>query len=121
MDCGVHVTAPKIEIHLKCLNRHVDLVGEAYDLAIRESLEPHDNATLSRRYLGSHSQCLVASPTLFERGKIPKNMQELKAYPSLAFGFPLWTEVELRCIYGMNGCSWTRRIKRGAFSTPHVW
>ncbi|OYR07833.1 lysR substrate binding domain protein [Brucella grignonensis] len=80
---------PKIEIHLKCLNRHVDLVGEAYDLAIRESLEPHDNATLSRRYLGSHSQCLVASPTLFERGKIPKNMQELKAYPSLAFGFPI--------------------------------
>lgn len=80
---------PKIDIHLKCLNRRIDVIGEAYDLAIREDAELHDHATLVTRYLGSDPQRLIASPALFKGADLPRTMQSLKQYPSLAFGFPI--------------------------------
>ena len=79
---------PKVEVHLKCMNRRVDLIGEGYDFAIREDAEPQDDGALVSRRLGASPQCLVASAELLDGNSAPASLKDLAKFPSLAFGFP---------------------------------
>lgn len=55
---------PAVEVHLKSLNRPVDLIAEGFDLAIRVRFPPLDDTGLVMRKLDDSRQCLVASPAL---------------------------------------------------------
>lgn len=79
---------PKVEIHLKCLNRWVDVIGEGYDIAIREDTGGQENGTLLIRHIGTIPQCLVANPRLLGASPPPSTPEDLAALPSLAFCFP---------------------------------
>jgi DNA-binding transcriptional LysR family regulator len=77
---------PAVEVHLKSLNRPVDVIAEGFDLAIRARFPPLDNTGLVMRKLDDSQQCLVASPELIS-GPL-KSPAELHGLPSLDLGPP---------------------------------
>ena len=81
------VTHPKVEVHLQSTNRHVDVIGEGLDLAIRVRFPPLEHTDLVMRKLDESTQCLVASPSLLggRRLMVPADLGEL---PSLDLGPP---------------------------------
>lgn len=76
---------PKVEIHLKCLNRRIDVIGDGYDLAIYEGTTSLEHSALVSRKLGTNLQCLVASPGLLEGRKLPLRAEDLADLPSVAY------------------------------------
>jgi DNA-binding transcriptional LysR family regulator len=55
---------PKVHIHLESTDRHVDIIAERFDLAIRVSFTPPEDSSLVMKTLSSSPQQLVASPQL---------------------------------------------------------
>jgi DNA-binding transcriptional LysR family regulator len=79
---------PKVRVHLKALNRKVDLVAEGYDLAIRVGVEAVEQADLVMRKLGETEQRLIGSPDLLKDCPPVEVPTDLGAMPSLDFGLP---------------------------------
>ncbi len=79
---------PKVQVHLKALNRKVDLIAEGYDLAIRVGTEALDQADLVMRKLGETEQGLVGSPTLLKGCPPTEAPTDLSTIPSLDLGLP---------------------------------
>lgn len=75
---------PAVEVHLKSLNRSVDVIAEGFDLAIRVRFPPLDDTGLVMRKLDDSQQCLVASPDLLDR-PIASPI-DLNGLPSLDLG-----------------------------------
>ena len=75
---------PSVEVHLKSLNRPVDVIAEGFDLAIRVRFPPLDDTGLVMRKLDESQQCLVASPGLISG--LVKSPLELHGFPSLDLG-----------------------------------
>lgn len=75
---------PAVEVHLKSLNRPVDVIAEGFDLAIRVRFPPLDDTGLVMRKLDDSHQCLVASPALLT-GSIASPV-DLDGLPSLDLG-----------------------------------
>ncbi|SNS94530.1 DNA-binding transcriptional regulator, LysR family [Sphingomonas laterariae] len=75
---------PAVEVHLKSLNRPVDLIAEGFDLAIRVRFPPLDDTGLVMRKLDDSRQCLVASPDLVS-GALA-SPADLHGLPSLDLG-----------------------------------
>lgn len=80
---------PKIEMQVKAFNRRVDLVGEGYDVVVRIGQPLTEPTTLATRKLGEISQCLVASPRLFDSRPFPETPPDLGSLPTLDFGLHL--------------------------------
>ena len=77
---------PAIEVHLESTNRHVDVIAEGFDIAIRVRFPPLNPTDLVMRKLDESTQCLVASPRL-----VPTQLQspaDLHGLPSLDLGPP---------------------------------
>lgn len=55
---------PGVELHLDATNRHVDVVAEGIDIAIRVRFPPLASTDLVMRKLDISTQCLVGSPGL---------------------------------------------------------
>lgn len=73
-----------VELHLDATNRHVDVMAEGVDIAIRVRFPPLTSTDLVMRKLDTSTQCLVGSPAL-----IPQPLQslaELSGLPSLDVG-----------------------------------
>ena len=79
---------PKVRVHLKALNRKVDLVAEGYDLAIRVGVEAVEQADLVMRKLGETEQRLIGSPDLLKDCPPVEVPTDLGTMPSLDFGLP---------------------------------
>lgn len=77
---------PGVVVHLKAFNRPVDVIAEAYDLAIRVRRPPLQDSDLVLRVLSHRKQCLVASPALVTRIGSPGEPGDLSRFPSLALG-----------------------------------
>lgn len=78
---------PRVEVQLTSTNRHVDVIGEGLDIAIRVRFPPLAQTDLVMRKLDESTQCLVARPDLVgsERLKLPADLGSL---PSLDLGPP---------------------------------
>ncbi|MGH8637154.1 MAG: LysR family transcriptional regulator [Burkholderiales bacterium] len=74
---------PHVTIHLRELNRPVDVIAEGYDFAIRVRPLPLQDSDLVLKTLGTRTQCLVASPALLERIGTPSVPADLVDFPSL--------------------------------------
>jgi DNA-binding transcriptional LysR family regulator len=74
---------PQVTVHVKDLNRPVDVIAEGYDFALRVRLPPLQDSELVLRTLGMSAQCLVASPTLLQRLGSPAVPADLVNFPSL--------------------------------------
>lgn len=75
---------PGVEIHLDATNRHVDVMAEGLDIAIRVRFPPLAATSLVMRKLDISTQCLVGSPAFIASPlKTPGDLSEL---PSLGMG-----------------------------------
>lgn len=81
-------THPQVILELEATNRRVDLVAEAIDVAIRVRPPPLADSDLVLRVLAERSQCMVASPRLFNGAPAPTSPADLADWPSLALGRP---------------------------------
>jgi DNA-binding transcriptional LysR family regulator len=79
---------PNVSIQLEATNRHVDVIGEGMDMAIRVRPRPLEDSDLALRVLSDRGQCLVASPTLAERMGLPDKPEDLSNWPSLSRAVP---------------------------------
>lgn len=75
---------PKMQVRLLASDRRVDLIGEAFDIAIRVRTVIDTDATLVLRTIGQSRVILVASPNFLERHGTPRLPQELAPLPLLS-------------------------------------
>lgn len=79
---------PRVQVHLKVVNRKVDVIAEGYDPTIQAGTEPRGQSDLARRKLGEIAQGLVGSPGLLKDHLPSQAPADLAALPSLDFGRP---------------------------------
>ncbi|MEW6644608.1 MAG: LysR family transcriptional regulator [Pseudomonadota bacterium] len=80
------VANPAVEVHLESTNRHVDVIAEGFDVAIRVRFPPLAPTELVMRKLDTSTQCLVASPALVAPPL--QSPADLNGWPSLDFARP---------------------------------
>ncbi len=76
---------PRVTVELESTSRRVDIIGEAFDVAIRVRFPPLEQTDLVMRTLGESPQRLVASPRLLADRKLPLVPADLATLPSLDF------------------------------------
>lgn len=76
-------TYPAVKVEMMCSDRHVDLVDEGYDMAIR--ISDQDNSELIARYLTHCRHVVVASPDYLSRHPAPKTPEDLRRHSCLLF------------------------------------
>jgi len=74
-----------LDLDVTFTDRHVDLVEEGVDLAIRLG-DPGDHASLVGRRLGMQRSVICASPDYLQRHGMPASLDELRNHDCLAFG-----------------------------------
>jgi DNA-binding transcriptional LysR family regulator len=79
---------PRVEVHLESTNRRVDVIREAFDIAIRVRFPPLEDTDLVMKVLGDSTQRLVASPSLLKGFAGPLTPADLSRLPSLDLGPP---------------------------------
>ncbi|MBJ7309467.1 LysR substrate-binding domain-containing protein [Rugamonas sp. CCM 8940] len=101
---------PRVEVHLESSDRHVDVVAEGVDIALRVRPPPFQDSELVSRILSERQQCLVASPALLRRIGQPRAPADLSRFPSVHHGSP------------QRDYSWTLLHRDGEQATlvPHV-
>ncbi|MCB1855212.1 MAG: LysR family transcriptional regulator [Halieaceae bacterium] len=82
------VQYPQVNIHLEASNRHVDLIAEGVDVAIRVRPPPIEDSDLIIRVLSERSLSLVASPALVAARGAPGHLADLAQWPCLGLGQP---------------------------------
>lgn len=92
---------PRVAVHLEATDRRVDVISEAVDVAIRVRPPPLQDSDLVMRVLADRGQCLVASPALLQRARIPQAPADLTGLPSLDSGVPQHEHVWN--LFGPNG------------------
>jgi DNA-binding transcriptional LysR family regulator len=75
---------PQVRLELDASDRHVDLLRERFDLALRARVQSDESAGLVARELGRVRRILVASPGLLERTGRPAGPDGLQALDTLA-------------------------------------
>jgi DNA-binding transcriptional LysR family regulator len=74
---------PDLSVNLLLDDRHVDLLREGVDIALRITGEPPDSSMVYRR-LGPSPMVVCASPAYLQRRGTPKTPQELSAHECIA-------------------------------------
>lgn len=77
---------PRVQVELDISNRHVDLIAEGVDVALRVRQRLEDSSLVLRRFAISHL-VLVASPALVECFGVPADPVDLSRFPSLSMRF----------------------------------
>lgn len=77
---------PAIRIAVEATTRHVDVIGEGYDVALRVRFPPLEDSDLVARTLGRDEQHVVASPALLARMPPVAAPADLSRLPSLDYG-----------------------------------
>ncbi|CAA2143091.1 LysR substrate-binding domain-containing protein [Hyphomicrobium sp. ghe19] len=94
---------PRVTVELESTSRHIDLIGEGVDVALRVRFPPLEPTDLVMRTLGESTQRIVASPDLLDGRTPPLVPADLVALPSLDFfpalGKHIWE------LYGPDGAS----------------
>lgn len=80
------VKYPLVELHLESTNRHVDLIQEGFDIALRVRFPPLESSDLVMKVLASSTQCLVAHPALIQHLPASSIPADLSGLPSLHWG-----------------------------------
>lgn len=75
---------PELELDLHYSDAVVDLIGERYDLAIRNGM-PGEGGGLSMRKLGAQRKILCAAPAYLERRGCPVSLADLSAHEALLY------------------------------------
>lgn len=75
---------PEVQIDLDLSNRHVDLVAEGYDLALRAGAVV-DGSLVGQR-ISSSGVRLVASPAYLKRRGTPRSIEELREHDCVVLG-----------------------------------
>lgn len=73
----------KVEVSLS--SRHVDLLQEGFDLALRVAAELEDSSLMARR-MGLSTPLLCASPEYLRAHGTPASLAELARHPSISIG-----------------------------------
>ncbi len=81
---GFMATYPKVQIELDASDRHVDLLRERYDLALRAHIRIDETAGLVAKELGRARRVLAASPALLDSLGRPAVPEELAGVASFA-------------------------------------
>lgn len=84
---------PRLELELNFSDRHVDLITEGFDLAVRNGALGN-GSTLRARRLMSQRKVLCASPSYLEKNGEPRTLSDLKDHELL----PYWR--------GEHGLAW---------------
>lgn len=79
---------PLVTLHLEATNRHIDVVAEGIDVAIRVRVPPLKDSDLAMRVLSTRRWCVAASPVLLERFAVPERPADLSGLPTLDWGSP---------------------------------
>jgi DNA-binding transcriptional LysR family regulator len=74
---------PRVQVTLEASSRHVDVIREGFDLALRVRFPPLEDSDLSMRVLSKSPQRLMASPSLFKRYPKPTAPGDLHGLPTL--------------------------------------
>ena len=77
---------PAVEVYVEATNRRVDVIAEAFDLAIRVRFPPMEPSDLMMRQFDVSTQCLVASPAIAATSLA--SPADLAGLPSLDLGPP---------------------------------
>ncbi len=114
---------PEVQVHLAATNRHVDVIAEGLDLAIRVRPPPLEDSNLVLRVLAQPTQCLVAAPRLLDRCGMPQGPADLHLLPSAALGLP--QDEHLWRLVGPDGDTadvmhQPRMVTRGMSALRHV-
>ena len=80
------VQCPAIRIAVEATTRHVDVIGEGFDIALRVRFPPFEDSDLVVRTLGRDQQHVVASPALLARLPPVAFPADLAHLPSLDYG-----------------------------------
>ncbi|MFZ5532290.1 MAG: LysR family transcriptional regulator [Pseudomonadota bacterium] len=73
---------PDVDVHLELTNRRVDLLAEAFDLALR--IGPLEDTRLVARNLSDTRLRLCASPAYLDRAGVPETPADLARHTTLA-------------------------------------
>lgn len=79
---------PQVQVQLEASNRHVDVIREGFDLALRARFPPLEDSDLVARTLARSAQFLVASPECVAHQGAPRVPADLAAWPSFDLGPP---------------------------------
>lgn len=77
---------PEVQLILHATDRMVDIVQEAFDLALRDHHAPLPSSDLSQRRVGFEPDYLVASPAYLEARGEPEGPQALEVHDGLMNG-----------------------------------
>nr|WP_315594154.1 LysR substrate-binding domain-containing protein [uncultured Cupriavidus sp.] len=81
---GFMATHPKVKLDVDASDRHVDLIEERFDLALRADAQIEDSVGLVARQLGKVRRVLVASPAFLARYRSPESPQALAELDTLS-------------------------------------
>ncbi len=86
-DIAARFTAryPSIELEVSLSNTLVDIVAERYDAALRVSMRPLKDSTLSAKNLGAFVLQIYASPLYLARRGTPKTLADLGRHDWVRF------------------------------------
>jgi DNA-binding transcriptional LysR family regulator len=84
---------PEVRVELFCTGRHVDLIEEHFDLAIRAG-ELTDSTLIARR-LGHVRWFLVAAPAYLKKHGRPRSLDDVKKHDCVTFGTSTGGELRL--------------------------
>lgn len=77
---------PLVELHVESTNRHIDLIQEGIDIALRVRFPPLEDSDLVMKVLANSTQWVVGSPALLQRLINPIVPADLNSLPSLHWG-----------------------------------
>lgn len=82
------VENPRVDVHLECSARRVDVIGEGFDMALRVRFPPLEESDLVMKVLADSPQRLVACPALLKKMQRPLLPADLAALASVDTGPP---------------------------------
>lgn len=95
VDFGVAVLAevvtryaaryPEVDVELHLASRFIDLVAEGFDVALRISMPPLKDSSLSAKALGEIALQLYASPAYLARRGTPRTPRDLEGHAWVTF------------------------------------
>jgi len=81
---GFMATHPKVKLELDASDRHVDLIEERFDLALRAAIRIEETGELVARPLGMARRVMVASPAFLDSYGHPDTPQALAEFDTLS-------------------------------------
>jgi DNA-binding transcriptional LysR family regulator len=82
------VDNPRVRIHVDATNRHVDVIAEGFDIALRVRPPPLEDTGLVVKVLERHGSVLVASPELLDAHGRPRALRDLGRLETLDLDRP---------------------------------